>query len=1428
MFGRGILFVLILWFSANTSAAISYVTSSNTTGNDDKASLAVPTATVADDVLVVQVAIRDRSGSDGVTAPGGWSQIGTQIADGGVFQSLYYRVATSADAGSGISYEWDFDGNGNRRYILGMTVFRGIDTTNPIDQESSQTGMSGSSVTALSVTTSAVNAMLVGFYALEAGNQSFTPASGMLEAYDVEEHNNNNGITAMAAYEIQASAGASGDKVANATKSNDDAIGHLVALKEGSLLPLVSSTSGSCGTDNLIVVQYASATSDEALKVSNYTLSSGNITGVTRQDENTFVLATDGLVGGQAYTLTVQGNNHTVSFDGLMGRYYDQRNSSGNKVSYPGGLFTGSEFLRLDSQVNFSWGSGTPTVFPNISGNNERFSIRWTGYVAPALAGSYEFRLYSDDGVRLSFEGVEIVNDWNLHGPRYSSVSSPQTLSAGQTYEVQMEHFEHTGQAYAQLEWRRDGGSWENIPTANLSTCSIPAVTPLPPSALEFRMDETSWNGTADEVIDSSGNDNHATARGGLNTVDPGHLCRAGDFDGVDDYIESNEVYDLLKGTSSMSFWIKTTQTGDDTGWRAPGIAGIEESGGSDDIFWGWLDASGRIGLSVANDFTTKSTIPINDDVYHHIVLTRDATSGAYKIYIDGNLNNSGTLTTGIIGNSFSSIGQIEDTGGTPEYFQGDLDEVKVFGSVLSDKDVTALSNETRVCPPTSCTLDRFDIIQPTYGLACPNARAKITIKAICAGSSLPKEDYVGTIDLSSDENSQSEFYLIDSGGSAVNSVTLNSSNNGKVDVYLFHKNENADLKVTAEDTGLSISSTASNGTGFRTSGFKVDRPTDFDFACGGSNTFTITAVGQNNPGSGSCNTLTGFTGSKSLKAWADVSIEPSSPNTKNTGLPKSILFNGSPVAETSVTSNNVAASFSAGVATVTVEYLDVGNVIDLSFVHNDSPYDGATSPFSPLGGSAGTFVIKPDSVQIEADDMDASCSPLSATCSRFRKAGLPFSTTARAVCLAPNNVTAPSYRGAVDIDHQLVLPIPSAGNKGNLAVGTIVFDGTSNILGEEIEANQKISEVGIFSLKTKPPTYFGELINEYDSDPIGRFYPHHFDVTVSGGAFDNECSATFTYMDQPFQFGAGTAPEITITAENADNDRTLNYEGDFWKLGSNLAKTSSCNGGTGTIKGFCYEDAVLGNALFQPTVLSQSYPNTVNAKGEIVFDLHDGVATSAEFEYSRPLTAGSRVSPFDADVKLTIDLEDSDTVQGSVVKEYIGFVGDSDSGVPLNTTNDQYLRYGRWVLENAFGPETSPLKIPMSAEYYDGANFVTNTDDDCSSYNAVNMKVAPDLKNSGTTTATGSGVAVLGQAQLSSQIELSAPGIGKEGIAELCLDVEMWLKFDWNNNGLDLGQICDASSTPTMGDNDNPMSTATFGRYRGHDRIIYWREVSN
>jgi len=167
-------------------------------------------------------------------------------------------------------------------------------------------------------------------------------------------------------------------------------------------------------------------------------------------------------------------------------------------------------------------------------------------------------------------------------------------------------------------------------------------------------------------------------------------INRSAFFDG-DDYIELADELAILRGTGSLSVWIKTTQVGNDTMWRAPGLAGIEEEGGGDDVFWGWIDVAGHIGLTYANEVPTKSTTVINDDTWHHIVLTRDSSTGEVVVYVDGIEEERNTLAAGTVSSSrtFTSLGRIEDTGGTPEYFEGYLDEVEIYNTVLTPAEVT-------------------------------------------------------------------------------------------------------------------------------------------------------------------------------------------------------------------------------------------------------------------------------------------------------------------------------------------------------------------------------------------------------------------------------------------------------------------------------------------------------------------------------------------------------------------------------------------------------------------------------------------------------------------------------------------------------------------------------------------------------------------
>jgi MSHA biogenesis protein MshQ len=312
--------------------------------------------------------------------------------------------------------------------------------------------------------------------------------------------------------------------------------------------------------------------------------------------------------------------------------------------------------------------------------------------------------------------------------------------------------------------------------------------------------------------------------------------------------------------------------------------------------------------------------------------------------------------------------------------------------------------------------------------------------------------------------------------------------------------------------------------------------------------------------------------------------------------------------------------------------------------------------------------------------------------------------------------------------------------------------------------------------------------------------------------------------MDQPFEFD--TPPVISIRALNAAGAKTENYEGEFWKLGVSLNRDSSCDG-TGTNVGFCYSDNVAGAAGLTVPDSAQTYGATADIGGEVVLTLHG--ATTDTFRYSRPSTG--LVTPFDADVDLTVRVRDSDLRAGSSLASRIGFVGDTDAGgLNFNLTNDYFLRYGRWQMENAFGPEISNLRIPASAEFYNAAGvWVTNTADICtnlivdplspSSATLVNLtdaassvyddlsKLASVSIGTGTSAFSFDGPLALGDAGF----DLTAPN--SEGYVDIDVDLTTlnWLRFDWDGNG---------------SFEDHGTVRATFGRYRGHDRIIYWKEV--
>lgn len=146
---------------------------------------------------------------------------------------------------------------------------------------------------------------------------------------------------------------------------------------------------------------------------------------------------------------------------GLQGDYFDNSDLTALKVS------------RLDSTVNFAWGSGSPD--PTIGADT--FSVRWTGQVEPAYSQTYTFYTTSDDGIRLWINGQLVINNWTDHAPIENSGTI--ILVANQRYDVLLEFYENGGGAVAQLSWSSASQPKQIIPSNRL----FPTI-PFPPTSM--------------------------------------------------------------------------------------------------------------------------------------------------------------------------------------------------------------------------------------------------------------------------------------------------------------------------------------------------------------------------------------------------------------------------------------------------------------------------------------------------------------------------------------------------------------------------------------------------------------------------------------------------------------------------------------------------------------------------------------------------------------------------------------------------------------------------------------------------------------------------------------------------------------------------------------------------------------------------------
>lgn len=600
----------------------------------------------------------------------------------------------------------------------------------------------------------------------------------------------------------------------------------------------------------------------------------------------------------------------------------------------------------------------------------------------------------------------------------------------------------------------------------------------------------------------------------------------------------------------------------------------------------------------------------------------------------------------------------------------------------------------------------------------------------------------------------------------------------------------------------------------FSDSGFIFDVP---NHTAATTQTVQISAVRKDNTSQQCVPTFQNVT--KTVDFWSSYA------NPSSGTLPVDI--NGTSIA-TAAPGTGVSLNFDTnGQATFDLSYPDAGSML------LDASYTGSASESGLVLTGQDSFISKPAGFALSniTRISDGSTNPAASTAagSAFIPAGEPFAVTIRALNALGN--TTPNFgqetpvegvklsnSSAIDTTGMAALTAPTGGvnppvatptwqantvyvlnqlvenagsiyqassagtSGGTFGTGTVgwtnlgtLLDPANKIFNTTGAFNNGIAtgtyqwpEVGIIDVTARilDSNYLGagDVIGS-TSGNIGRFYPASFSISHTQHPACNEGAPAgdeFTYAGLTGGAKAGQPFTVdgTITAFNYLNSTTQNYAGSFAKLGS-ANVTASANGGTGNLLSWTVDPLSFTLGVSNFTAAS-SYGFTAEGIPQTVY--------------------------------LTVSANDGEA-----------------SGNETDTTKSVEYRFGRLLLLDAYGPETSDLTESIVAQYYDASgSYSDNTLDNCTSFNPatdVTLSTWTSNLNAGETSVdavNSSSILANGIGQLI----YTAPGADNYGTVDSTLDIP-WLRTYDSGTG---------NYIPSTG-------TLTFGHYRGDDRFLFWQE---
>ena len=191
-------------------------------------------------------------------------------------------------------------------------------------------------------------------------------------------------------------------------------------------------------------------------------------------------------------------------------------------------------------------------------------------------------------------------------------------------------------------------------------------------------------------AYDESGNGNIAIVSGASLTNDrDGNSENAYAFDGNDDRIVVQNSESLnLENSFTLSVWFRLENIGREV--RHIIRKGDQAATGSV-VFDLYIIDYDEIGLSILNNAYMTTSANLQPDVWYHVVAVFNGDTDVMMMYLDGVQVYSDSITGDLIDEAYPIVignGPVADVG-----FEGDMDDVILYGRALSSSEITQLLN---------------------------------------------------------------------------------------------------------------------------------------------------------------------------------------------------------------------------------------------------------------------------------------------------------------------------------------------------------------------------------------------------------------------------------------------------------------------------------------------------------------------------------------------------------------------------------------------------------------------------------------------------------------------------------------------------------------------------------------------------------------